>query len=406
MLNGVWVIVGLLIAARGNDLCVDVATLRQGKSVRGLVVSGDGSGPAPWLMAVERESLQRENPPLFQRAAKVELQKAVQAYTELRTRIEQELTQPNVDAAYKSYLESELQRILPLLTAMQDQASLTTRFMWLELTNKECSSLRRAPADAQRVAVWAWSENLADVTQRDRADLERALVRADIDVKLKVPDLSTELPPRPETEDQWIARLAITRYFMAGGVDFQGASGVYVRSGQGQAASAAEIGSLMQKMMGGSLESLIDELDPAAKAIAKANGSGTWFGLVTSQAEGLGRREFRITRLDPDPSGQTATVETALVAKLPQRGWQIVWSSKQTRLAADVPAEAEQQLNNDPQVKAALGLISALGVSAEAEIKKAIRFGAATMAAQKAVDSDLVQMRDRYLDRLDGPPMN
>ncbi len=71
-----------------------------------------------------------------------------------------------------------------------------------------------------------------------------------------------------------------------------------------------------------------------------------------------------------------------------------------------MPVEAEQQLNNDPQVKAALGLISALGVSADAEIKKAIRFGAATMAAQKAVDSDLVQLRDRYLDRLDGPPMN
>lgn len=405
MLSGIWVIVGLLIAARGNELCVDVATLRQGKSVRGLVVSGDGSGPAPWLMAVERETLQREQPTLFQKASKVELQKAVQAYTELRSRIERELTQPQLEAGYKKYLESELQRVLPLLTAIQGQASLTTRFMWLELTNKECSSLRRAPADAQRVAVWAWSENLADVTQRDREDLERALVRADIDVKLKVPDLSTELPPRPETEDQWFARLAITRYFMASGVDFQGANGVYVRSGQGQA-GAAEIGSLIQKMMGGSLESLIDELDPAAKAIAKANSSGNWYGSVTSQAEGLGRREFRITRLDPDPSGQTATVESALVAKLPQRGWQIVWSSKQTRLAADVPVEAEQQLNNDPQVKAALGLISALGVSAEAEIKKAIRFGAATMAAQKAADSDLVQLRDRYLDRLDGPPMN
>ncbi len=103
----------------------------------------------------------------------------------------------------------------------------------------------------------------------------------------------------------------------------------FVRSGQGQA-GAAEIGSLIQKMMGGSLESLIDELDPAAKAIAKANSSGNWYGSVTSQVEGLGRREFRITRLDPDPSGQTATVESALVAKLPQRGWQIVWSSKQT----------------------------------------------------------------------------
>lgn len=392
-------------AARGTDSCVDVATLRQGKSVRGLVVSGEGSPNAPWLMAVEREGLRQDNAALYARASKQEAQKALQAYEELRKRLEQELAQPGVEGPYKNFLQSELQRILPLLAATQGQDSLKTRFLWLELTNKDCSNMRRAPADAQRVAVWAWSENLTDVTRRDRADLERELTQANIDVNLKVPDLSVELPPRPEPEEAWFARLAISRYTLAGGVDFQGANGVYARSGSGQAVGMAELGPIIQKMMGGSLEALIAELDPTAKAMTKQS-NNNWFSSVTSPAESLGKREFRVTRLEQDPSGQAATVETALVAKLP-RGWQIVWSSQQTRRAADVTPAEEEQISNDPQVKAALGLLSStLGAAAEAEIKKAMRYGAATMAAQKASDSDFVRFRDRYTDRLDGPPMN
>ena len=392
-------------AARSNDSCVDVAMLRQGKSVRGLVISGEGSPNTPWLMAVEREALRQDNPSLYARAAKQEVQKAVQAYEELRKRLEQELAQPGVEGPYKNFLQNEQQSISALLAAAQGQDSLKSRFLWLELTNKECSNMRRAPADAQRVAVWAWSEKLTDVTKRDRADLERELKRANIDVNLKVPDLSVELAPRPEPEESWFARLAITRYTLAGGVDFQGAAGVYARAGTGQAVGMAELGPIIQKMMGGSLEALIAELDPTAK-VATRQSNNNWFSSVTSPAEALGKREFRITRLEQDPSGQAATVETALVAKLP-RGWQIVWSSKQTRRAADVTPAEEAQIGQDPQVKAALGLLSStLGAAAEAEIKKAMRYGAATMAAQKASDSDFVHFRDRYTDRLDGPPMN
>lgn len=391
-------------SVRSSDLCVDTVTLRQGKSVRGLIVTGDGQA-TPWLMAVERETLRQDNPSLFERQAKQEVQKTTLAYEELKKRLQQELTVADLDAGYKSFLESELQRISTELESIRGQAALKTRFTWLELLQKECSDVRRAPVDAQRVAVWAWNENLADVTKRDRADLERELAQSNIDVKLKLPDLSRELPPRPEAEDSWQSRLSIVRYSMAGGIDFQGSAGVYVKAGRGQAAGIAEIGPLIQQMMGGSIESLLAELDPASKAVQKQNTSGNWFVSVTPQAESLGKREFRITRLDQDPSGQSATVETALVAKMPQRGWQIVWSGKQTRQAADVPAAAEEQIASDPQVKSVLSAISALGLNADAEIKKAIRFGAATMAAQKAADSAFLQFRERYLDRLDGPPM-
>ena len=48
-------------------------------------------------------------------------------------------------------------------------------------------------------------------------------------------------------------------------------------------------------------------------------------------------------------------------------------------------------------------LFKSIGLGGEAEIKLAIRFGAATAEAQKAADSRFFEFRDRYLRRLDGP---
>ncbi len=390
---------------RGGEQCVDVASLKQGKSVRGLVISGDGTSNSPWLMAAERELVRTENPALYNRSIKAESQKATQATSELVARLDQELALPEVEGAYKKFLQRELERVTNLANTQPAADGLTTRFMWLELTNKECSGLRRASADAQRVAVWAWSENIPDVTKRQRADLERELKDANIDVNLKVPDLSTELPLRPESEQNWTARLAIMRYSLIGPIDFQGSSGTFVRVGDNRGVGAAEIGPLIQKMMGGSMEELLKDLDPTARPSARKNNPGQWYSSVISEVQTLGRREFRITRLDPDPTGQAATVETALVARLPQKEWRIVWSSSHTCTTAEITPKAEEKVTNDPQVKTALGLLSALGAGADAEIKKAIRFGAATMTAQEAADSAFISFRDRYTTRVDGPPL-
>ncbi|MGN6545287.1 MAG: hypothetical protein ACTHK7_09590, partial [Aureliella sp.] len=242
---------------------------------------------------------------------------------------------------------------------------------------------------------------MKDVSTRDMADLERELAEEKIDPKLPPPDLSRELAPREQSDDQWAARLAIVRYALGSPLDFQGSNGVFVPTGGG--APAVDPSALIQKMMSGNLDALLADLDPTAR---KPSGSGDdWIKSVAAQAEGMHRTEFCVTRLDPDPSGQAASVEVAFVAKLPSTGWHVVWSTKHTTQASQISREAEQQIAADPQVKTVLGLLSALGAGAEAEVQKAIRFGAATMEAQRAAQSRFYHFRDRYIQRLDGPPL-
>jgi hypothetical protein len=49
--------------------------------------------------------------------------------------------------------------------------------------------------------------------------------------------------------------------------------------------------------------------------------------------------------------------------------------------------------------------MSLLGLTADAQLNQAVRVGAATMAAQQAVDQRFFEFRDRYAKRIDGPPV-
>ena len=56
-------------------------------------------------------------------------------------------------------------------------------------------------------------------------------------------------------------------------------------------------------------------------------------------------------------------------------------------------------------MKQALDKVKSLNLGADDQIDQAIRFGAATMAAQQATDARFFEFRDRYLKHLDGPPL-
>lgn len=398
-------------AAPSKSPCVDIVTFRQGMPAKGLIVDWSSIALAKpdaetILMAVPRDVFRRDNSAMFDRSAPAEREEATKAWSQLKQRLERELEVEPREPALTSLFERELERASRALEelAKQGDEPLTDRFMWLELKVKECALIQRAPPQSQRVAVWAWGEELVDVTSRDQKDLLRELSASGIDPALSPPDLSKLLPPRSQSDDQWAARLALVRYTFGRGLDFQGSGDVYLRSGNGD--QPVRLAPLIEKMMSGSIETLLKKLDPGAFAASDPAAAAKWFEVVVPRVEEEKRTEFRITRLEQDPTAQAATVETALVARLPSRGWQIVWSTKQSVRTSEVTAQAEQQIAADPQVKSALSLLSALGANAEQEVKKAIRFGAATMAAQKTVESQFFQFRDRYGQRLDGPPLS
>ena len=390
-------------AGASKNLCVDVVSLRQGKSAKGLIIATQADD---LLMVVERESFGRDQRALAKSASAAEKDEATTAWTDLVRRLREELESTELAPTLKSFYQQQLERAeteLANLAAQPDQA-LTTRFLWLRLSAREISGVKRAPAQAQRVAVWAWHETLKNVESRDQSDLERELADAKIDSAQSPPDLSHHLAPRRQSDEEWAKRLAWVRYAHHEPLDFQGSGDVFVRVGDG--AQTPDLAPLIQKMMSSNLESLLQDLDPTSSRKSSASQPAqAWVKSITPQADALKRSEFRATRLSPDPSGQSASVEIALVAKLPAKDWQVVWSAQHTTQASEISAESEQKIAEDPQVKVALSLLAALGAGAEVEVRKALRFGAATMAAQKAAQAKFFQARERYVQRLDGPPL-
>jgi hypothetical protein len=103
-------------------------------------------------------------------------------------------------------------------------------------------------------------------------------------------------------------------------------------------------------------------------------------------------------------------VQSVFVARIntgpqAQSNWETIWSHRETADATKPRAETEVRIANDPQVKQALDAVKKLGLGAEDQIQQAIRFGAATMAAQQTADSRFFEFRDRHLKHLDGPPL-
>lgn len=90
---------------------------------------------------------------------------------------------------------------------------------------------------------------------------------------------------------------------------------------------------------------------------------------------------------------------------MPNGDWEVVWSHREAQDATKPRADVEAKIAADPQVKQVLDAVKSFGFGADDQIRQAIRFGAATMAAQQAADARFFEFRDRYLKQLDSPPL-
>jgi hypothetical protein len=116
-------------------------------------------------------------------------------------------------------------------------------------------------------------------------------------------------------------------------------------------------------------------------------------------------RAFRATRVDLNLGGQQASVYSVFAVRLDNGNWQILWSGRESQDGVKQRPDVEATIAGDPQLKSALAGFKSLGVAADDQIRQAIRFGAATMEAQKAVDRRFFAFEEPLLRRLDGPPL-
>jgi hypothetical protein len=386
--------------ARRSQVAVDLVTLKSGKTLRGAIVRANADGSL--IMAVSRDWLHKANPDLLARRKRAEAATTKIALEQLRDRIKRAIIGVADDSRLGGFLRSEGKRVERLLGDPNPPEE--PRFVWLDLTKKEIGRIKPTSPDNRRIAGWSWSEGLANVETRDAHDLAHELQGRGIHPDRPLPDLSDQFPIRTQDDQEWSARLALVVYALHKPLDFQGTGDQLIPVDR--SANPQDSGPLIDKLLGSQVNALFKDLlgdgrGPTANSVA----SGDWLKTARSEAERQRLRAFRATRVDLNLSGGQASVHSVFAARLDNGTWQIIWSGRESQDAARQRPDAEATINDDPQVKSALSNLKSLGIGADDQIHRAIRFGAATMEAQKAVDRGFFTFEEPLLRHLDGPPL-
>jgi hypothetical protein len=386
--------------ASRTQLAVDVVSLKSGTTLRGAIVRYDAGRSL--TMAVAREWLRKASPDLFAKRTRAEVSDRRAALEQLRERLDKELAGVPDDSRLGAFLRSERKRAERLLN--EAAPSDERQFVWLDLTKKEIAKIKPASAANRRIAAWSWFERLANVETRDADDLAHELERRGIDPAELLPDLADRFPIRRQDDREWRARMALVVYALDKPLDFQGTGDVLVRVDR--SAKAKDAGPLMVKLLGGQVDALFkDLLGESHSAAAKAGPADAWLKTAYREAESLKARGLRATRVDLNLGGRQASVSSVFAVHLNNGDWEVIWSDHETQDGTKERAAAEATIADDPQVKSALSNLQSLGVAADDHVRQAIRFGAATMAAQQAVDSRFFAFEGPLLQHLDGPPL-
>jgi hypothetical protein len=407
-----------------TDLAVDVVRLRSGERLLGAVFGNLPDGTV--RMAVQRGWL-RETLPEYYRSVVADEAAAQRSVTEgLIERIDRWVSEVearpgsgNESRQLLGFLKDQRQQLQERLDQLKADSGeggvrkgLDTQFLLLDLPRNRVASRFVQPAERRRIALLSWRERFREVETQTVDQLLEALESRKIDVADdgQPVDLSDRVPPEAQSDVEWAARQAIVEFVLGQRLEYQGISGALIRT-DGDAPQvdlAAVLPQLLQSQLTSQLADLLNEPGLGNAAVGKAKPAGAKstaaLGPAIRGAEQLGRRGFRVTQLDLDlPRGQ-ARVTEQFVARLPGGNWKVVWSEMVTEDARKARDAAEEQIANDPQVKQLLQLAEQLGGAGD-QVKTAVRFGAATMAAQQAASARFFAFRDRHTQRLDGPPL-
>ena len=381
----------------------DVIETAGGGEIRGAVLRRGADGSLD--VAVQRDWLAAHAPEAAAALAAEERPQVRQVREQLRQRLAQRIDElPESKTRSLALLRRDLVRVEAELAAdagedtpAGPQQPEQTQFALLRIAAKRVRRIRAAEPAAKNVARWAWGERLQDVEQRSAADLNAELVTRGIDPAQEPPHLGDRLPPLPQAEREWQARLALIDDALGVPVAFQGTGDLLVRTDNAEPGMTALLPLLTQMLGGGG--------PPAPKAPGAAgrpDGTG-WLESACSQASQEGH--FRATRLHLDPVGRKVKVESVFVVKMGDGSWETIWRDEQVLGADAAPAGAAERIQADPQVGPLLEAARGLGLADAATLQQAVGLGAATLAAQSRSDSRFNGFRSDFARRLDGPPL-
>ena len=379
------------------QLSVDAISLKSGKVVRGIAIAAPADGPM--VVATDRQWLQKHLPDLFLKATVAETDQRKLANRQLIERLKKRMAAPVAEPGLAFFLKQELERA----ESQRESPPDPPQFIWLELERESIHRFTPAAADRKRVAMWAWSEFLPNVESRDHHDLQRELTQRKVDFTANPPDLSDRVGPRLQDDREWAARMALVEYALGKPLDFQGTGDLLIRTDGNQ--KSIDLAPLLTRTLNSQVDSLLKELTGEPRTATSTPENKDWLKSATKAADADSVRGLRATRVEVQTDGLKAVVQTAFGVRMPDGSWEVIWSHRESQDGTKLRADAEAKIAKDPRILQITDTLKSLGAGGGDQIRQAIRFGAATMAAQQAADSRFFEFRDRYTKHLDGPPL-
>ena len=395
-----------------DRFAVDLVTLKSGDRLRGALLGASADGTVS--MAVQREWLKRSRPRFYEEATRFETASARLIATTLRDRIRVWQKQGGQSDALAAFLRLQLDDAENALKKLGDDAQgPSSQFVMLALPKSDITYHFVQPPNNRKIALLAWEERLKDVEQREASDLLVELKRRGLNPDVDTANLTARLPAEEQSDDQWAARQAIIEFHYEKKIEFQGMGQTLFRTGgEKQPGLDQLLPQLLPQLLEGQLAGQLGDLlnEPALRQqVPGANKSVGAAGLDLKPAIATAEQErvrgFRVARLDLQIAQGRARVTQQFVARLSNGQWKTIWQSDVTGDAAQARPEAQQQIKQDPQIAQALKLLESLSPGADQQVNVALKFGAATMDAQKKSDAQFYEFRYRFLQSLASPPL-
>ena len=297
-----------------------------------------------------------------------------------------------------------------------------SQFTLLRIAPKRVTKVQPSGQNAQRIARWAWSERLENVEGRSAADLTKELKGRGIDPLSPPPGLGDRLPPLPQDDREWAARMALVEDALGDAVAFQGFGDTVVKAGEAEGGLAGLLPQLGQLLGGGNgalgglgLDEILGGLKgrglpgvaipPPTPGGVNPAGKPAERWLVSARAQAADAGPYRATRVNVDAANGRAEVESVFEVRMADGSWETIWREVRAADAARANDAVVERITADERISGLLQTIRGIGLVDEASIMQAIRVGAATSTAQGEIDTAFNDYRSRHIQRLDGPPL-